>query len=262
MASSGDPVVAIACTFSLFAARGHQTDIAGSPPAEQEQQKAVAAAAAAPAAGEGEEVEEEEEEEEEEEGRLLKVSAAAAVAGGPAGLRPHRRHGAAATAGAADRETLLFLLHPGAARQRQEAVERSAGPGGAPARVLLFGSEAELLLTWLAVMRSADPDVIGLFQVGSRDRGCWVGRLEFCRQAAVPTRIRTSTSTSTSTRIWHTLKSPRPQPKPTTGQRHAGCAAGEEGRRGCRPGRVGRRGGLVRSRAGRAGWRAGRWMAS
>ena len=176
MPSHGDPLVAITHSLHTFRARGHQADGAG----------AERAPAAGEQAGQGASEGEGEDEggidgidgidgggggEGEDEGgaALLKVSAAAAAAGGPAGLRPHRR---AALPAAADQETLVFLLHPAAARGQAEAAERSAGPAGAPARVLLFGSEAALLATAVEVLRRADPDVIAVFQVGA---GCWVG---------------------------------------------------------------------------------------
>lgn len=181
MASQGDPVVAITLSLHTFSARGHQTGPAaagggeGEPTADQQP-------AAGAVEGTSREADEDDEgadgdggggeEEEGEEEALLKVSAAAAAAaGGPAGLRPHRR---AALPAATDQETLVFLLHPAAARARPQAeaevAERSAGPAGAPARVLLFGSEAELLATAVDVLQRADPDVLGVFQVGHYSR--------------------------------------------------------------------------------------------
>lgn len=188
MPSKGDPVVAIACTLFTFSARGHQGEAAQpSGPAEAAEGgaegSAAGEAAAAAAAQQGAAAGSRDASPdlsgdglggadggEEEEAEQEAVLTAAAVAGGPTAAGG-RRGRAQAPAGAAERETVVFLLHPAAAHERQQAEERSCGPAGASARVLLFGSEAELLLTWAHFLRLADPDAIGLFQAG----GGWGG---------------------------------------------------------------------------------------
>ena len=177
--AGGDPIVAVSLTLFTFAARGHQGGGGGgSGGGGGKSDGGEAGPSAAPAAapvGEpedgGSELGEGEggggEGEEDEGSAPMLVAAAAPVGGAGPPWRPHQRWaGAAAGAPAADRETLVFLLHPAAAAQRPELQERGgAGPGGAPARVLLCRSEAELLLTWATCLRAADPDVLGLFQV-------------------------------------------------------------------------------------------------
>ena len=63
---------------------------------------------------------------------------------------------------------VLALAPRGCARE--EAVERSWSAGGA-AKVLLFHSEADLLLTWMRLLRAFDPDVLALFQVRGEGGG-------------------------------------------------------------------------------------------
>lgn len=105
------------------------------------------------------------------------VASLAAVAGAPTGVgsrRPPAVTPPAAPAAAAEQpETLVFLLHPAAAAQRQEAAERSVGSphGDGAARVLLFGSEEALLVSWAQCVRQADPDVLALFEA-SHSRCC------------------------------------------------------------------------------------------
>ena len=176
--SKGDPVVAIACTLFTFSARGHQGETTqaqaevGAAVAAAAEQQGVAGGsrAASPecSSGGSEDGMGGADGEEGEEGEAEAVLTAAAVAGGPTAAAS-RRGRAQPPAGAADRETVVFLLHPAAARGRQVAEERSCGPAGASARVLLFGSEAELLLSWAHFLRRADPDAIGLFQASC----CW-----------------------------------------------------------------------------------------
>lgn len=179
-------MVAIACTFFTFSARGHQGEAAQQGGAGESSTAVGAAGAAAagaaeqqgPAAGSWDAASPDRSTDgsgdavgmadggEEEEGEAEAVLTAAAVAGGPTAAGG-RRSRAQAAGGAADRETVVFLLHPAAARERQEAEERSCGPAGAPARVLVFGSEEEMMLSWAHCLRLADPDAIGLFQASS-----------------------------------------------------------------------------------------------
>ena len=185
-------MVAIACTFCTFSARGHQGEAAQQGGAGEGSTAGGAAAAAAagaaeqqgPAAGSWDAASPDRSADgsgdgvgmtdggEEEEGEAEAVLTAAAVAGGPTAAGG-RRGRAQAMGDSADRETVVFLLHPAASREQQEAEERSCGPAGAPARVLIFGSEEELLLSWAHFLRLADPDAIGLFQASSL-RFCWV----------------------------------------------------------------------------------------
>ncbi|KAI3433870.1 hypothetical protein D9Q98_003673 [Chlorella vulgaris] len=172
VASKGDPVVAISCTFFPFSAQGHSA-----PPTQQQQQQqqqegagaGPSSAAAPPGPGPGDSGGEEEEGEE-----VLLVATAAAAAGGPTAAGVRRPLGASVAAAmgvaaaAAASETLVFLLHPRAAAQQQEVAERSVGAaaaGSGGARVLLFETEADMLSAWAACVNAADPDVIALFEV-------------------------------------------------------------------------------------------------
>jgi len=84
---------------------------------------------------------------------------------------PRPAHGAVTgtqAPAAAGGQSLVFLLHPAAAEHCREAVERSVpqgGAGGVGSRVRLFGTEEQLLLSFLATLRAADPDILVLFQV-------------------------------------------------------------------------------------------------
>ncbi|KAL4859641.1 DNA polymerase delta catalytic subunit [Chlorella vulgaris] len=172
VASKGDPVVAISCTFFPFSAQGHSAPPTQQQQRQQQQEGAVtnlSSAAAPPGQGPGDSGGEEEEGEE-----VLLVATAAAAAGGPTAAGARRPLGASAAAAmgvaaaaAAASETLVFLLHPRAAAQQQEVAERSVGAaaGGGGARVLLFETEADMLSAWAACVNAADPDVIALFEV-------------------------------------------------------------------------------------------------
>jgi DNA polymerase delta subunit 1 len=122
----GDPVVAVTCVMFTGAAA---SDAAAAAEAGEE----------ADAAGDGFGEEEED------------------VGGGGAAAAPtsapRRRPPAAAT-------FVVLALAPAAAAAAPELRERGAG-----ARVLLFAREAELLLTFAALVRAYDPDVLATYQV-------------------------------------------------------------------------------------------------
>ncbi|KAL4424029.1 hypothetical protein ABPG75_001330 [Micractinium tetrahymenae] len=167
----GDPVVAIACTLFTTAATGNggageQAAGPSAPPSAAVQGSSVAGAAPG-----SEEVESGEGggsgEGGDEEGEVVAPGEAAPPQ--PAtvvdAIRPGRATAAACAPGG---QAFVFLLAPGlAAAGRREAAERSMAPAGAggAARVLLFGSEEELLLAWAETVRAADPDVLACFQV-------------------------------------------------------------------------------------------------
>lgn len=216
-------MVAISCSFFSFSARGH------SEPAAAEQQAAAGAAEAA--ASEAADVDIDGEEDEEE----LVVASLAAVAGGPTGTKPRRGvpGGVAAAPSAAEdgcKETIVFLLHPQAAAQRQEAAERSSGPkGSGAARVLLFASEAELLVTWIHCLRRADPDVIALFEV-SFPAPCAACRLPACVCSPALFQNFSTLMPLLAKAMLSVTSHPQlpllpPLPACSTGERHAGGAA-------------------------------------
>ena len=174
-----DPVVAIACT--VYTLQQHQDQ------QQQQQQHGEGDRAATALSGAaGPSVDDDGggldgAEEEEDEGPVV-VASAAAVAGGPTSARAAEVAQAAALG--PQRRTVLFLVAKAGAsphQQRQADVGRvlcdrsGAGPS---ASVLVFEQEAELLLTWLAFFRAADPDVRRGQQPPCRLR-CWA-----CRQAA------------------------------------------------------------------------------